>query len=100
MLEPFARRGRPSVRVPVLSKTTVSTPESFSSAAPSLIITPLRKSTPLATACTAGTARPNAQGQVMIRTAMAVISETCQSPPVQRSQPASVVAASMWTAGE
>ena len=93
------RAGSPLVSVPVLSKMTVSTPASFSSAAPSLIIMPERNSRPLATTCTAGTARPSAQGQVMMRTAMAAMMESCQPLP-SSSQPMSVVAASVWTAGE
>ncbi len=41
--------GSPRVRVPVLSKITVSTPESFSRAAPSLIMMPARNRRPEAT---------------------------------------------------
>ena len=90
--------GSPFVSVPVLSKITVSTAASFSSAAPSLIMMPERNRRPLATTCTAGTARPSAQGQVMMRTATAVISESCQPWP-SSSQPASVMAASEMDGG-
>ena len=51
------------VRVPVLSKITVSTAASRSSAAPSLTMTPApHQKTLLATTCTTGTARPRAHG--------------------------------------
>ncbi len=71
---------------------------SRSSAAPSLTMIPARISAPLATTCATGTARPSAQGQVMISTAIAITSEWCQPAPAI-SQPASVSAASVWTAG-
>jgi hypothetical protein len=52
---------------------------SRSSAVPSLISSPLRNSRPEAAVVTAGTARPSAQGQVMIRTAAAMLSEMRRS---------------------
>ena len=67
------RRGRPSVSVPVLSKTTVSTPASRSSGSPPLISTPALAPRPLATITAVGTARPIAHGQAMIRTATAAV---------------------------
>ncbi len=51
-----------------------------------------------ATTCTAGTARPSAQGQVMISTAMAMISACCQARP-KASQPRKVASAVAWTRG-
>ena len=54
--------GMPSVSVPVLSKTTVSTSASRSSAVPCLMSSPLRNSLPLAAVTTAGTARPKRAG--------------------------------------
>ena len=69
------------VSVPVLSNTTVSTSASRSSAVPYLIRSPLRNSRPEAAVVTAGTARPSAQGQVMISTATAMFSDSRASPP-------------------
>ena len=66
--------GRPSVSVPVLSNTTVSTPASFSSGSPPLISTPAAAPRPLATITAVGTARPIAHGQAMISTAIAAVS--------------------------
>ena len=51
-----------------------------------------------ATTCTAGIARPSAQGQVMISTVIAIISASGQASP-QASQPRKVAAASVWTTG-
>ena len=62
---------RPAVSVPVLSNTTMSALANRSSAVADLSSVPCRSSRPLASTCTAGTASPSAQGQVMIRTAMA-----------------------------
>ena len=41
---------------------------------------PFSKSRRAATTWTMGTARPSAQGQVMIRTAIAMVIDACQSP--------------------
>jgi hypothetical protein len=71
---------RPWSSVPVLSNTTVSASARRSSAVPSLISKPLRKSRPEAAVVTAGTARPSAQGQVMIRTAAAMFSAKSEGP--------------------
>mmetsp|Transcript_18518 Transcript_18518/g.30304 ORF Transcript_18518/g.30304 Transcript_18518/m.30304 type:complete len:231 (+) Transcript_18518:2251-2943(+) len=94
----FTTSGAPSVRVPVLSKTTVSTAAKRSSAVAFLIKTPLRNSAPEAAVVTAGTARPKAQGQVMIRTAAAMFNATRISP-AQINQPTKASAARIWTPG-
>ena len=62
------RRGRPSVSVPVLSTTIVSTPASLSSAAASLTRTPAWAPRPVAVITDIGVARPSAHGQAMIST--------------------------------
>ena len=67
-------RGRPSVSVPVLSKTSVSTPRSFSIASALRKSTPAVAPRPIATAIDIGVARPSAQGQAMISTATAFTS--------------------------
>ena len=67
-------RGVPSVSVPVLSKTMVSTAASRSSGSPPLIRMPAAAPRPLATITAVGTARPMAQGQAMINTATAAVS--------------------------
>jgi hypothetical protein len=63
--------GRPSVSVPVLSISRVSTFSSLSSAAAFLTRTPVRAPRPTATMMDIGVARPSAQGQAMISTATA-----------------------------
>ena len=67
-------RGVPSVSVPVLSSTTVSTDASRSSGSPPLMRTPAAAPRPLATMTAVGTARPIAHGQAMISTATAAVS--------------------------
>ena len=62
--------GRPSVTVPVLSSTTVSTAPARC-ASPPLISTPASAPRPVATITAVGTASPIAQGQAMISTATA-----------------------------
>ena len=66
------KRGRPSVRVPVLSQTRVSTFSKTSSASAFLKRTPAVAPRPVATMIDIGVASPNAQGQAMIRTATAL----------------------------
>ena len=88
----------PIVSVPVLSKTTVSTSASRSSAVPSLISSPRRNSRPEAAVTTAGTASPSAQGQVMISTAAATFSATRASRVIQ-SQPRKLDSAMRCTTG-
>ena len=64
--------GRPSVRVPVLSTTRVSTVLSSSLAAASLNNTPNAAPRPVATMIDIGVANPRAHGQAMINTATAL----------------------------
>ena len=66
-------RGRPSVRVPVLSTTSVSTFSSRSSASAFLISTPDRAPRPTPTMIDIGVASPSAHGQAMISTETAAI---------------------------
>ncbi len=65
--------GLPSVSVPVLSTTSVSTSRSASIAAASRNSTPARAPRPLATMIEIGVARPSAHGQAMIRADTAAI---------------------------
>jgi hypothetical protein len=62
----------PSVSVPVLSTTTVSTFSMTSSASALLIKTPAWAPRPVATMMETGVARPSAHGQAMISTATAL----------------------------
>ena len=64
--------GRPSVSVPVLSTTSVSTRRSVSMASASRNSTPICAPRPVATITDIGVARPSAQGQAMISTATAL----------------------------
>ena len=68
------RRGLPSVSVPVLSTTSVSTFSSVSSASAFLISTPAWAPRPVATMIDIGVARPSAHGQAMMSTATALTS--------------------------
>ncbi len=63
--------GLPSVSVPVLSRTSVSTASSRSSACASRISTPACAPRPMPTMIDIGVASPSAQGQAMISTATA-----------------------------
>src|ERR1035438_8422420 len=63
--------GFPSVSVPVLSKTIVSTFSIVSSASAFLISTPACAPRPVPTMIAIGVAKPSAHGQAMIRTATA-----------------------------
>ena len=65
------RRGLPSVRVPVLSTTSVSTSRRTSIASALLNSTPLVAPFPDATMIDIGVASPSAQGQAMTSTATA-----------------------------
>ncbi len=67
-------RGLPSVSVPVLSTTSVSTFSNRSSASAFLISTPVRAPRPTPTMIDIGVARPSAQGQAMISTETAATS--------------------------
>ena len=64
--------GLPSVSVPVLSTTSVSTLAKRSSASAFLISTPACAPRPVPTMIDIGVARPSAQGQAMISTETAV----------------------------
>jgi len=66
-----ASRGRPSVSVPVLSTTSVSTVSNICSASASRISTPAPAPCPVATITDMGVARPRAHGQATMRTATA-----------------------------
>ncbi len=65
-------RGRPSVRVPVLSKATTCVPASTCNATPFLNRTPSSAALPVPTMIETGVAKPIAQGQAMISTATAL----------------------------
>jgi hypothetical protein len=67
-------RGRPSVSVPVLSTTKVSTFSNNSSASALRIKMPAVAPRPVATITDMGVARPSAQGQAIISTATAFTS--------------------------
>ena len=66
--------GLPSVSVPVLSTTSVSTFSIRSSASADLISTPAPAPLPTPTLIDIGVARPSAQGQAMMTTETAAIS--------------------------
>src|SRR3954462_8556723 len=65
--------GLPSVSVPVLSTTSVSTLRSTSIASAFLNSTPVVAPLPVATMIDIGVARPSAHGQAMINTATALM---------------------------
>ena len=67
-------RGFPSVSVPVLSTTSVSTFSRTSSASAFLMSTPAVAPRPVPTMIDIGVASPSAQGQAMISTATALTS--------------------------
>ncbi len=91
----FIRIGSPVVRVPVLSKTTASISDSLSSASV-LEQHPLSKQSSRGCSQMAGTARPSAQGQVMMRTAAAMFTAMRQSP-ARKPQPRNAAIASTLT---
>ena len=93
------RLGR-AVIVPVLSRTTAVTRCASSSAAPSRMRMPFSAPLPVPTMIAVGVARPIAQGQAMMRTAIAVDSANGRlgSGP-KSSQTAKVRAATPSTAG-
>src|SRR3546814_12481968 len=64
--------GRPSVSVPVLSTTSVSTTAKRSNASAFLMSTPVRAPFPTPTMIDMGVANPSAQGQAMMSTDTAV----------------------------
>ena len=63
--------GLPVVRVPVLSKTTVSSLWTFSKTSPPLINSPRSAPIPVPTKIAVGVANPKAQGQATTITAIA-----------------------------
>ncbi len=65
-------RGLPSVKVPVLSTTNVSTRSRISSASAFLIKMPAPAPRPVPTMIDIGVASPSAHGQAMIKTATAL----------------------------
>ncbi|MNC89063.1 hypothetical protein D3C83_49560 [compost metagenome] len=65
-------RGFPSVRVPVLSTTSVSTARKVSMASAFLNSTPSVAPLPVATMIDMGVASPSAHGQAMMSTATAL----------------------------
>ena len=69
-----ADRGRPTVSVPVLSSTTVSTRWAVSSASPPRMRMPASAPRPVPTMIAVGVARPIAHGQAMTTTAMNAVS--------------------------
>ena len=71
MLPLVPSRSSPVVSVPVLSKTTQSISARRSSPSGALTMTPLLNNRLIAATCPAGTASANAQGHVMISTAIA-----------------------------
>ena len=82
----LASSGRPSVSVPVLSTTSVSTWRSASIASASRKSTPAPRPRPVATMIDIGVASPSAHGQAMISTATALTSACARrgSGPSQR----------------
>ena len=70
----------PRVRVPVLSKTTVSTPFARSNTSAFLNRTPISAPRPEPTMIAVGVARPRAQGQAMISTATPLRTAVATSP--------------------
>ena len=86
------------MRTPVLSKATWSASASRSSPAPDLTSTPRRNRREAAATCTAGTARPRAQGQVTISTVAARITASRTGIPSNHAT-TKVRAAAVWTTG-
>ena len=89
---------RPSVTVPVLSRTIVSSARVDSRTSGPLMTTPSRAARPDPTSSAVGVARPSAQGQAMTRTATAAM-KACWRDWPSRSHTASVAAESTRTAG-
>ena len=90
--------GLPSVIVPVLSSTTVSTRCAVSSASPDLIRMPFSAPFPVPTMIATGVASPSAHGQEITSTAIAL--ESAASTPVpQSSQMIAVTTAIEMTTG-
>ena len=88
----------PSVTVPVLSSTIVSTRRVCSRISGPLIRMPSCAPRPVPTISAVGVARPRAQGQAMIRTATAAVKAVAAEAP-KASQPASVSSERTITTG-
>ena len=92
--------GRPTVSVPVLSNTTLSTRWSVSSAAALRMSTPCSAPRPVATMIAVGVASPIAHGQAMTSTATALVSAySIDGAGPSSHQPTNVSAAMTSTAG-
>ena len=90
--------GRPSVIVPVLSMTTVSTDCAISSASPDLMRMPFSAPLPVPTMMATGVARPSAHGHEMTRMQMAIEkANSTLAPMASQTAPASTAIA--MTAG-
>ncbi len=79
--------GRPSVSVPVLSKTTVSMRWAISSASPPRMRIPASAPRPVPTMIAVGVARPIAHGQATITTAMNAVSARVRRGSGPSSEP-------------
>ena len=91
-------RIRPSVTVPVLSSTIVSTRRVDSSTSGPLISSPSWAPRPVPTISAVGVASPSAQGQAMISTATAAVNANSALSPAPSQNP-SVATASAITTG-
>ena len=99
------RRGPPARACPASACRSCRAPPcrpraSRSSAVPEVTRRPLRNSRPEAAVTTAGTARPSAQGQVMMSTAAETLIAVRTSPPVFHIQAAKAASETAWTRGE
>ena len=94
-----SRRGWPTVRVPVLSKATVSTLWAISSASASLMRMPNFAATPVPAMMAVGVASPSAHGQAMTSTATARMMATSSPAPPSHHQPTKVSSAMPSTTG-
>ena len=95
----LASSGCPNVNVPVLSKITVSISARRSRPSAAFTRIPDLNKRLEATTWTTGTANPSAHGQVIIRTAIALISEASQPTAENKNQPRKVAAAKKCTRG-
>ena len=89
---------RPSVTVPVLSSTAMSTCRVDSSTSPPLIRMPSCAPRPVPTMIAVGVARPSAQGQAMMSTATAAVNASSTESP-RTNQAARVTRAMVSTVG-
>ncbi len=90
---------RPSVTVPVLSSSTVSTVRVDSSTSAPLMSTPREAPRPVPTMIAVGVASPSAQGQAMTSTATARVmaSETARSERIQNPKVAAAMTSTIGT---